>query len=479
MKFTDYVRYAFKNLGRQKLRTFLTIIAVVIGAVAVTTLISIGQNVSKSFTEMINNMGVLSMVTVSADPDAEGSGLLNVNYDASGGQKITDATVTEVKKINHVVDASPVTAVQFEFMRLKDGSSNKKIRSDIIALDPNSNAMKVDVVAGRAVKSDDAGKIVLGQGAAKSFGFGDNPEGVVGKKLLFQTKGYYTGWGVDVPKPPENAGEDWWDEQGKKKLEIEAEIIGVAAATGEDHQNYTNIEWARATKTERRWEQDKTARDDWDQRRKRTEESGSSFREKEPPVQLISTDRLKSEGYNSIILKVDSPDNTDKVVADVVKLKYGANTAKEMIDQILKLIKVISDILASIGGLALVVAAIGIINTMAMAIFERTREIGVMRACGATRATVRRLFTFEAALIGFLGGALGVAISYGAAEAGNYYLEQSGNVGAIPVEDFVYFPYWLIGGVVCFTTIIAFFAGLYPAFKAARLNPVEALRSNK
>lgn len=480
MRFFDYIRIAFKNLSRQKLRTFLTTIAVVIGAVAVTALISVGQNVSKSFVRIINDMGILSMVTVSPDPDSEGGGMLNVNGDTTGGKKIDETTITAVKKINHIEDVTPMANLWFETMRLSDGSSNKKVRCSIMAFDPDSYAFSIEPAAGRALKADDVGKIIIGQGAAKNFGYGDKPQELVGKKALLSVKGFYTGWGVEVPKPPENGSdENWRKEQEKKSADVEVEIIGVAAATGDDYNNYTNMEWARAVKTERQWQQDKAAMEAWQRRMEEADRNGRYLNEKQPAMQLVSTDGLKRDGYNALILKVDDPKNTDSVVIEVQKMKYGATTAKEMIDQILKMIKIISEILAAIGGLALVVAAIGIINTMAMAIFERTREIGVMRACGATRATVRQLFTLEATLIGFLGGALGVAICYGAGVGGDYYMEKTGGISSIPIESFVYLPYWLIGGVIGFTTFIALFAGLYPAFKAAKLNPVEALRSNK
>ena len=114
---------------------------------------------------------------------------------------------------------------------------------------------------------------------------------------------------------------------------------------------------------------------------------------------------------------------------------------------------------------------------MIMATYERTREIGVMRACGATKATIRRLFTFEAAMLGFWGGLFGLLISYGIGMLAKLLVTKYGaNLGNVPVQHIGSFPFWLIAGVISFTTLIGMLAGLYPAIRAARLNPVDALR---
>jgi putative ABC transport system permease protein len=148
-----------------------------------------------------------------------------------------------------------------------------------------------------------------------------------------------------------------------------------------------------------------------------------------------------------------------------------------MVDQINKILMLIGLVLAAIGGISLFVASIGIINTMIMATYERVREIGVMRACGATRATIRRLFTFEAALLGFWGGAFGLIISIGLGQLAKLIVHKYGaNLGNIPVDRIGSFPVWLILGVIAFTTVLGMISGLYPAIKAARLNPVDALR---
>jgi len=128
------------------------------------------------------------------------------------------------------------------------------------------------------------------------------------------------------------------------------------------------------------------------------------------------------------------------------------------------------------GSLALAVAALGIVNTLVMAILERRREIGIMKAIGASDGDVKRLFLAEAAVMGLVGGALGVALGWVIGRlinAGtNIYLHRQN----LPSEDLWAVPWWLVGGAIGFAILISMISGLYPAARAARLDPVRALR---
>jgi ABC-type antimicrobial peptide transport system permease subunit len=133
-------------------------------------------------------------------------------------------------------------------------------------------------------------------------------------------------------------------------------------------------------------------------------------------------------------------------------------------------------ILAGIGGVALLVAAIGIANTMVMAVLERTREIGIMKAIGGSDGDIRRIFLIEASAIGLFGGVAGVSlgwlvgrvINFGA----NVYIQQQGGTAG----NLFSLPFWLIGGAIGFSIAVSLVAGSYPAARAAKLNPIEALR---
>ncbi|OGY86134.1 MAG: hypothetical protein A3G01_02125 [Candidatus Kerfeldbacteria bacterium RIFCSPLOWO2_12_FULL_43_9] len=194
---------------------------------------------------------------------------------------------------------------------------------------------------------------------------------------------------------------------------------------------------------------------------------------------IVTEDELDKRGYGMLIVRADSTQTVVGVASDIEKLEnlgLGTITPQDMLDELQKIFTVLGVILTAIGGISLAVASLGIINTMVMATYERTREIGVMRACGARRSTIRNLFTMEASLIGFLGGMIGVGILFGMVKIGNIYGNQFLEEQNIPLQNIIDPPLWLTLGVIGFTTIIGTIAGLYPAFRAARLNPVDALR---
>jgi ABC-type antimicrobial peptide transport system permease subunit len=143
--------------------------------------------------------------------------------------------------------------------------------------------------------------------------------------------------------------------------------------------------------------------------------------------------------------------------------------------------KILQVVLGGVGAIALLVAAIGIANTMAMSILERTREIGLMKAVGATNRDVLAIFLGEAAGIGFIGGLGGVLIGWLAGQALNvvavvYLAQQAAEQGGLPPSVAVYTPLWLPIFVLLFSIFIGMISGLYPALRAATMIPVQALK---
>jgi putative ABC transport system permease protein len=142
--------------------------------------------------------------------------------------------------------------------------------------------------------------------------------------------------------------------------------------------------------------------------------------------------------------------------------------------------KVLQVVFGGVGAIALLVAAIGIANTMTMSILERTREIGLMKAVGATNRDVLAIFLGEAAGIGFLGGLGGVIIGWLAGQGLNViaivYLASRAGQGGAPPSVAVYTPAWLPLFALIFSTIIGMISGLYPALRAATMIPVMALK---
>jgi putative ABC transport system permease protein len=191
-------------------------------------------------------------------------------------------------------------------------------------------------------------------------------------------------------------------------------------------------------------------------------------------------DRQKN-GYPNIVVRVSDIDQVIDVTEQITTMGYQAYTPQSFVQGINGFYLVLQVVFGGVGAIALLVAAIGIANTMAMAILERTREIGLMKAVGATNRHVLSIFLGESAGIGFLGGLGGVLLGWGLGQVVNvfalaYMAGQSVTTGAPPPSVAVSTPAWLPPFTLVFATIIGLLSGLYPALSAATMAPVTALK---
>jgi putative ABC transport system permease protein len=186
---------------------------------------------------------------------------------------------------------------------------------------------------------------------------------------------------------------------------------------------------------------------------------------------------LDKEGYDQLIVRTKDLASVPAVTNAIEELGLNVQSLDAILDVANQVLALLQALLGSVGGLALLVAALGVANTMMMAIYERTREIGVLKALGASAGEIRRLFTLEAGMIGLIGGIMGLILGTLLGQLvnwiGHQYLTNQGVTG---VGQLSIVPPWLAVGAVIFATMIGLLAGLYPAARAARLDPVTALR---
>jgi putative ABC transport system permease protein len=191
-------------------------------------------------------------------------------------------------------------------------------------------------------------------------------------------------------------------------------------------------------------------------------------------------DRNK-DGYPNLIVRVGELDKVVGVADQISGMGYQAYTPQAFVQGISGFYLVLQLIFGGVGAIALLVAAIGIANTMAMSILERTREIGLMKAVGATNRDVLTVFLGESAGIGFLGGLGGVLLGWGLGQVANvfvlaYLAGQAAETGGPPPTVAVATPLWLPIFALIFATIVGLLSGLYPALSAATLSPIKALK---
>jgi len=184
----------------------------------------------------------------------------------------------------------------------------------------------------------------------------------------------------------------------------------------------------------------------------------------------------EAEGYGSVYVRTKGMEDVTPVREAVEEMGFGVLAVVDELEEIRQSFLIMDALLGAVGTIALIVAALGIINTMVTSILERTREIGVMKALGGSETDIRRIFFSEAATIGFVGGAFGLALGWVvtriANAVANHYLRPQG----VPEVDLFYMPIWLIAGAMAFAIGVSLLAGLYPASRAARVDPVQALR---
>ncbi|MEY2767532.1 MAG: hypothetical protein RI939_1431 [Actinomycetota bacterium] len=434
MRFSDQFRTGWRNLSRQKLRTTLTIFAIVIGAVSVTVMLSLVTS-AKSFlvsSAQKTGMDKRVIVTGSTGLDYRES---TWNWPDGSGKRIDKDTLEAVTKLPHVASATLYSQVQMIRSFVLE-STNQELEFKNLSFEaytPNGT-IKHLLVAGEELSEKTNGTgILVTTGVANDLGFKGRESELVGQKLVLK---FRTDMG-----PPD-----------ARKADETAVITGVVMGENGDGLS-VDLEWAVRMNTM-----------EWTQK-------GPNGQ-----TETMKESQIDRYGYSSVWVSLDDKKNADALMAEVAKLGYGAAAGQEEIDTQATVFTIIGAVLGGIGGIALLVAAIGVINTMVMATLERTREIGIMRAIGATKRTVRRLFRVEAGVLGFMGGLFGVAISFGVAIGLNQLLNKQLEDSGITDRDIVSISPVIALVVLLITTLIGMLAGSLPARRAANMDPVEALR---
>jgi len=180
--------------------------------------------------------------------------------------------------------------------------------------------------------------------------------------------------------------------------------------------------------------------------------------------------------YSTVSVRVKDPGKIQLVEDAVKKMGFNTFSILDATRSVRRFFTVLDLFLGIFGSLALAVASIGIVNTLVMAILERRREIGIMKAIGAGDADIKKLFFTEAGVMGLLGGALGVTLGWIIGRVinlgTNVYLRSQD----LAPEQIWFVPWWLVGSAIAFAIVVSLLSGLYPAARAARLDPVQALR---
>jgi len=166
----------------------------------------------------------------------------------------------------------------------------------------------------------------------------------------------------------------------------------------------------------------------------------------------------------------------DPVKEEIRDMGFQTFALMDQFEELKRGFLIMDAVLVVIGMIAIVVAALGIVNTMVMSILERYSEIGIMKAVGASDKDIKKIFFFETSMIGFLGGLFGLALGWIVSGLINQVVNAFLTGEGVPFIQFFSFPWWLCLGAILFAMLVSLVAGIYPAVRAARVDPVVALR---
>lgn len=457
MKLLDLLRMSSGNLWKRKIRTVLTVLGVVIGVASIVVMVSLGLGLSRSMMAEYESYGSLTQIQVNEPWDSENA----------EEKRLDDALVKKLEAMEHVESVQPILELS---AMAKYGSYEGYLQIRGMPKEVFAD-MNIKIGEGRLPGEDDKLTFFYGNQVLQNFynpklsnPYSDTPDIDLMHDpifVIFDRDAYYqsmypTEEGQTPIKPP-------------KKYMIET--CGVEAPNTED--SWSPNGWYTYCDMEQLIPQLK-----------------KMFKNKVIPgqPQTKTGKPYKEIFYNQLLVNVESMDYVMEIQNYLTEdLGYDAWSNAEWVESSQKSMGYVQAVLGGIGAVSLFVAAIGITNTMMMSIYERTKEIGVMKVLGCDLRNIRTLFLMEAGFIGFIGGVIGLVLSFiisfvinkisgsGSQDMMNVGIVGVGSSGSTGIS---YIPLWLVLLSLVFAILVGMVAGFFPARRAMKLSPLAAIRND-
>ncbi len=444
MRISDLIKIGLRNLKRRKARTSLTVVGVIIGTISIVVMISIGIGMKSNYTSQVMELGSLTTINV------QGMAYItdeNGNYTGSQQLKLDDNLVEQIKGIKHVKYASPLITTN---AMLYTGKFESYIQ--LYAID-SSNLEALDfpsLTAGTYPNSQNNRPILFGSDTLMNF---YNPY-----SRNYESKQ------VDLTKDKVTFGFNpyqYAQDEKKKPFSLKIEDYGLMEKMNDyeyDYGVYIDMDYFK------------------------------SLYQKYVNT-LKSEDRKKAmsaiANYSTIKVIVDNFKNVEEVQEQIEQMGYQTNSLAKILSPMLSTANMLQMVLGCIGAVAMLVSAINIANTMIMSIYERTKEIGVMKVLGCLVRDIKKLFLFEAGMIGLMGGIIGIILSYIASWAINKFGQplfqalMSGNyMFNGETTEFSVIPVWLPLLAAGIGMLVGIVSGYYPASRATKISAIEAMKTD-
>ncbi len=440
MKISDLFIMGLKSLSRRKARTILTVLGVVIGSLSIIIMRSIGYGMENNFETTIMQQGSLTTITINTYGDIYDE---DGNWVDSKQQVLNDSLVNQIKQIKHVRAVSPVIQ---KYVTLISGKYYGW--ANIIAMKRETfEAFDFPTTQyGTYPSEEDNTQIIFGYYMPYEFydpssrGYKTITVDLLKDKIDLQFNDY----GID-PK--------------KKQFRLPLQNITKMEETkGEmDYNVYMDIDYLK------------------DIYRKYC--STLSLEDRKRAIKSI-------QEYNMIKLNVDNIDNVLEVQDKIKELGFQSYSQMQYLKPLQETSRTLQMVLGALGLVAMVVSAISIANTMVMSIYERTKEIGIMKVLGCIITDIRKLFLFEATIIGLLGGVIGVILGFiaswiinkfggpifSALMSGNYMYDMTNT-------KFSIIPFYLPFAALLISVAVGLLSGYFPARRATKISAIEAMKT--
>jgi len=449
MRISDYIEQSFSNLWKKKLRTLLTIFGVMIGIGSLVSMFSFGQGIQDNITNTFNELQLFNYVSVyprsennQTIPSAE-----EPNSPEQAGpytQILDDTFIRDVTEIEGVESAFP--EVRFPAM-IRFNEEEKFSLVQVLPADIcQSGLMKLR--AGRPYAPADSNALIISDSLLHRMKVKE-PETVIGQEIEIST--------LTVDLSLSNIPNIVSFLRGKglpfSRQSYQFTIVGVTEKMGFSGPMPVRSD-VFITPAESENMKKLSLTSIWD----------------------LFQSSQQAKGYSMVNIKLSSTKYIEAVKAKMEDRGFRTFALIDHLEEIKTGFIFMNMFLFAVGMIAITVAALGIINTMVMSIMERYKEIGIMKAVGASDGDVKKIFFFESGAIGFLGGILGLILGWLVSlvinQIINYYMTKQG----VPYMDYFSFRWWLVSGAIVFSILISLAAGAYPTMRAARVDPVVALR---
>jgi putative ABC transport system permease protein len=442
MKGRDLAELAGRNLREAFLRNSLTTLGIAVGVASLVAMLSLGVGLQQLATDRLARTGLFDAVFVTARPTTPNfRNPADMNF--TGPPKpLDEAARQQLASLPNVVDVYP--DIRFPIEIHFNGNPYPTVASGIAPSARKDGAF--DGMNGSFFSGPDVDEAILQIDLARQIS--DHPDSLIGKDLTLR-------YAERQPLPKGGADGKSSDSDGYSIVpkEKNLRVVGIietepAGAFGMGRARLLlPLQLAETLRTSQ----------------------ATDLRD-------LLRNTSKGRTYDSLTVRVNDPPKVKSVEDTIKQMGFMAYSLLDASKSLSLVFTVFDLFLGIFGSLALVVASLGIINTLVMAILERRREIGIFKALGASDFDIRKLFFVEAGTMGLLGGVFGVCIGWLIGHAINFgtnvYLKGH-NLPAISVTAV---PLWMVGAAIAFSIVVSLAAGIYPASRAAALDPVEALR---